>query len=90
MNKLLVVDDDGAIRRMIRLNLAATHEVLVTAEPETCAERIDIITTTAGKPRSFVRSGTICITLDTGADSKSGPNAGSCSSSEELRVGVLS
>jgi len=46
MNKLLVVDDDGAIRRMIRLNLAATHEVLVTAEPETCAERIDIITTT--------------------------------------------
>jgi hypothetical protein len=39
--------------------------------------------------RGCVRSGTICVMLDTGADSKRGPNAGSCSSSEELRGGVL-
>jgi CheY-like chemotaxis protein len=34
MNKLLVVDDDDAVRRMIRLNLADIYEVLDTAEPE--------------------------------------------------------
>jgi DNA-binding response OmpR family regulator len=34
MNRLLVVDDDDAIRRLIRLNLADSYEVLDTAEPE--------------------------------------------------------
>ena len=34
MNRLLVVDDDDAIRRLIRLNLADHYEVLDTAEPE--------------------------------------------------------
>ncbi len=34
MNRLLVVDDDDAIRRLIRLNLADSYEVLDTADPE--------------------------------------------------------
>ena len=34
MNRLLVVDDDDAMRRLIRLNLADSYEVLDTAEPE--------------------------------------------------------
>jgi len=34
MNKVLVVDDDDAIRRLIRLNLSDVYEVLDTAEPE--------------------------------------------------------
>ena len=34
MPTLLVVDDDDAVRRMIKLNLADTYKVLDTAEPE--------------------------------------------------------
>jgi len=34
MATLLVVDDDDAVRRMIKLNLADTYDVLDTAEPE--------------------------------------------------------
>jgi len=34
MATLLVVDDDDAVRRMIKLNLADTYKVLDTAEPE--------------------------------------------------------
>jgi len=34
MATLLVVDDDDAVRRMIKLNLADAYEVLDTAEPE--------------------------------------------------------
>ena len=34
MNKLLVVDDDEAMRKVIRLNLADSYEVIDTGEPE--------------------------------------------------------
>src|SRR5271167_1980632 len=34
MGKILVVDDDEAMRRLIRLNLATAHEVVDTGEPE--------------------------------------------------------
>jgi DNA-binding response OmpR family regulator len=34
MGKILVVDDDEAMRRLIRLNLAIAHEVVDTGEPE--------------------------------------------------------
>jgi len=34
MNTLLVVDDDDAMRRVIRLNLADSYEVIDTGEPE--------------------------------------------------------
>jgi DNA-binding response OmpR family regulator len=34
MGKILVVDDDESMRRLIRLNLGATHEVVDTGEPE--------------------------------------------------------
>jgi DNA-binding response OmpR family regulator len=34
MSKLLVVDDDDAMRRVIRLNLADSYEVIDTGEPE--------------------------------------------------------
>jgi len=34
MNKLLVVDDDDAMRRVIRLNLADSYEIIDTGEPE--------------------------------------------------------
>ena len=34
MNKLLVVDDDDAMRRVIRVNLADDYEVIDTGEPE--------------------------------------------------------
>lgn len=34
MNKLLVVDDDDAMRRVIRLNLADSFEIIDTGEPE--------------------------------------------------------
>jgi DNA-binding response OmpR family regulator len=34
MNKLLVVDDDDAMRRVIRLNLADGFEIIDTGEPE--------------------------------------------------------
>jgi DNA-binding response OmpR family regulator len=34
MTKLLVVDDDDAMRKVIRLNLADTYEVIDTGEPE--------------------------------------------------------
>lgn len=34
MNKLLVVDDDEAIRRLIRLNLSDTYEIVDTGEAE--------------------------------------------------------
>lgn len=34
MNRLLVVDDDDAMRRLIRLNFADSYEVLDTAEPD--------------------------------------------------------
>src|SRR5258707_10006684 len=34
MNRLLVVDDDDAIGRLIRLTLADSYEVLDTADPE--------------------------------------------------------
>ncbi len=34
MGKILVVDDDESMRRLIRLNLAAEHEVIDTGQPE--------------------------------------------------------
>ena len=34
MSKLLVVDDDDSMRKVIRLNLADSYEVIDTAEPE--------------------------------------------------------
>ena len=34
MRKLLVVDDDEALRRLMRLELSDTHEVIVSGEPE--------------------------------------------------------
>lgn len=34
MGKILVVDDDESMRRLIRLNLATAHEVVDTGEPE--------------------------------------------------------
>lgn len=34
MSKLLVVDDDDAMRRVIRLNLADSYEIIDTGEPE--------------------------------------------------------
>lgn len=34
MNKLLVVDDDDAMRRVMRLNLADSFEIIDTGEPE--------------------------------------------------------
>jgi DNA-binding response OmpR family regulator len=34
MGKLLVVDDDDAMRRVIRLNLADSYEIIDTGEPE--------------------------------------------------------
>lgn len=34
MAKLLVVDDDGALRRLIRLELEDTYEIIDTGEPE--------------------------------------------------------
>lgn len=34
MNKLLVIDDDDAIRKLIRLNLADTFEIIDTGVPE--------------------------------------------------------
>jgi CheY-like chemotaxis protein len=34
MSKLLVVDDDEAIRRLIRINLSDTYEIVDTGEPE--------------------------------------------------------
>jgi two-component system, OmpR family, phosphate regulon response regulator PhoB len=34
MKRLLVVDDDDAVRRLIRLSLADCFEVIDTAEPE--------------------------------------------------------
>src|SRR5215467_7842733 len=34
MSKLLVVDDDDAMRKVIRVNLADTYEVIDTGEPE--------------------------------------------------------
>src|SRR5277367_3415601 len=34
MEKLLVVDDDEAIRRLIRLELCASYEIIDSGEPE--------------------------------------------------------
>lgn len=34
MRRLLIVDDDEAIRRLFRLNLAADYEIIDTADPE--------------------------------------------------------
>ena len=34
MSKLLVVDDDDAMRKVIRLNLAESFDVIDTGEPE--------------------------------------------------------
>lgn len=34
MGKILVVDDDESMRRLIRLNLGTTHEIVDTGEPE--------------------------------------------------------
>ena len=34
MAKLLVVDDEESMRRLVRLNLADTYEIVETGEPE--------------------------------------------------------
>src|SRR5579864_4572173 len=36
MGKLLVVDDDAAVRRLMRLELSDTYEVIDSGEPEQC------------------------------------------------------
>jgi len=38
MHKLLIVDDDEAMRRMLKLRLSATYEVIETGQPEQAME----------------------------------------------------